>query len=563
MKKVISILLILCMISAILVGCGSTDKKSDNSVDNTKTDVKTDDTSDKDVTSEEGKTGSEESDPVKDPYGLPNDLSAYPVKDNPTLTYWWPIDGFQAVAIKDMNEHEVWKEIQKITGVNIKFIHPTVGQESEQFNLMIASDDLPDLICQSDRYKGGVTVGIDDGVFIDHTEVIDKYAPNYKKFRESDEDRRRTTMDDKGRILGFYNIAPYSEWIWFGALIKQEALDKTGLPVPETMDEWYNFFKKCQEVGYKSPLMFNTGSGTIFTGYFCSAYGAYDWLFIDKQGKVQWGPVQPGMKDYLAEIRKWYEEGLIDKDFATRDFSSNMAYAISADCAVAMDSPDTMWGVWKEQNNIDFVAAPYPVLNKGDKPTTTYKHWKNGGWPTSITTECKNVEAAARFLDFGYTKKGWELCNFGLPDRTHKIDEKGMPYYQKESIMWNDPENIPLSNRVWKYKLHQGPFVREEHNSNPLLVSPGSYSGDIRKMWTEGTDASPAVPPVTFTSEESSREADIGSKLATLRSETFLKIIMGQVPVSEFDNFVKTAEKMGLNEWLGIWQTALDRYNAR
>ncbi len=82
-------------------------------------------------------------------------------------------------------------------------------------------------------------------------------------------------------------------------------------------------------------------------------------------------------------------------------------------------------------------------------------------------------------------------------------------------------------------------------------------------MWTEGTDASPAVPPVSFTSEESAKEADIGNRLATLRSETFLKIIMGQEPVSAFDDFVETAKKMGLEEWLNIWQTAVDRYYAR
>ena len=129
MKKVVSILLILCMLSAVLAGCGAstsnTDKESNNSVDNTKTVEKTDD---KSVTNQDSKAGSEASDPVKDPYGLPNDLSAYPLEGKPTLTYWWPIDSFQAVAIKDMNEHEVWKEIQKITGVNINTPYSRSGK---------------------------------------------------------------------------------------------------------------------------------------------------------------------------------------------------------------------------------------------------------------------------------------------------------------------------------------------------------------------------------------------------------------------------------------------------
>lgn len=500
---------------------------------------------------------------LKDPYNLPDDYSAYPVKGNPTLKVWWPLDTFQAVAVKDMNQQEVWKEAEKLTGVNLQFISPPVGQENDQFNLMVSSGDLPDIVVGADKYKGGITAGIDDDVFIDLKSVIDKYSPNYKKFRESDEMRRKTTMDDKGRVMAYYNLAPYSEWMWFGPLIKKEALDKTGLPVPTTMDEWYTFLKKCKDVGYSQPLNYGSNYGEIFTGTFNGAYGVWDWSFVDKNKKAAWGPIQSGAKDYLTTMAKWNKEGLMNKDWATADFNQRMAEASSNDCAVILDSPDTMYGVWKTQHNIDFVSAPYPVLNKGDKPATTYENYKNDGWPAAITSSCKNVEAAAKFLDFGYTKKGWEIYNWGIEGRTHEINDKGMPYYQDNSIMYHDPDNIPLSNLVWKYKLHQGPFVRDEHNSNPLLVAKGSNSGPIRKDWEENTDHSAAMPPLTFTQTEASREAELGTQLSTLRNEYFSKIIMGQLPVSAYDEFSSKAKKMGSDEIVKIWQAALDRYNKR
>ncbi|MDI6618521.1 MAG: extracellular solute-binding protein [Clostridiales bacterium] len=543
MKRVLSLLVILSIIVTSMMGCGKQKEASNSAPKET---IKIDDSK------------------LKDPYGLPNDYSAYPIKGNPTLTIWWPIDTFQAVAIKDMNTHEVWKEVAKMTGVNLKFISPPAGQENDQFNIMISSGELPDIIEQSDKYKGGITAGIDDKVYLDLTSIVDKYCPNYKKFRESDEMRRKTSMDDKGRVTGFYNLSPYSEWIWFGLLIKQEALDKTGLPVPETVDEWTTFLKKCKEAGYSQPLNYGSNYGQIFTGLINGAYGAYDWTYVDDSGKIQWGPIQPGAKPYLELMREWYKDGLINKDFTTADFNRRMAEATSKDTAVIMDSPDTMWGVWKTgQNNIDFVGAPYPVLKKGDKPTSTYFHWKNGGWPASITTSCKNVEAAAKFLDFGYTKKGWEIYNWGLENRTHKIDDKGMPYYQDDSIMYHDPDNIPLSNLVWKYKLHQGPFIRDEHHANPLLVAKGSYSGKIREQWQNTTDFSHAVPPLSLTTEESAREAQIGTQLSTLRGETFTKIITGSQPLSGWDDFVSKAKKMGSDEFISIWQKALDRYNKR
>ena len=63
-------------------------------------------------------------------------------------------------------------------------------------------------------------------------------------------------------------------------------------------------------------------------------------------------------------MQNWYKEGLLNTDWATADFNQRMAEAVSGDCAVMMDSPDTMWGYWKEDNNIDFVAA----LNQADLP---------------------------------------------------------------------------------------------------------------------------------------------------------------------------------------------------
>lgn len=541
MKRAISLVLLAAVVGTTLSGCKS-DKTNSN-----KTPIKT-------STIDDSK--------IKDPYGLPNDYSAYPVKGSPTVTVWWPIDGFQAVAIKDMNEHPVWKEVEKLTGINIEFSSPAVGQENEQFNLMIASGELPDIIVQADRYKGGVTAGIEDGVYQNINKIVDQYAPNYKAFRESDDMRRKTTLDDKGNILGFQQLSPYSEWIWFGLLIKQEALDKTGLPVPETVDEWYTFLKKCKEVGYDQPLNYGSNYGTIFTGLINGAFGAWDWTFKDDNGKVAWGPAQPGMRDYLEMMAKWNKEGLLNKDWATADFNQRMAVAASSSTAVIMDSPDTMWGSWKTQNNIDFVGAPYPVLKKGDKPQSTYLHYKNGGWPAIITKDCKNVEAAAKLLDFGYTKKGWEIMNFGV-EGVHEINAQGMPYYPDNSVMWNDPTGIPLSNRVWEYKLHQGPFIREEHNSNPNIVAKGSYSGKIRETWQNTTSYDHALPPMTLTPTESTREAELGTQLATLRTETFSKIVMGQSPITAYDDFLTQAKKLGMDEFIGIWQKALDRYNAR
>ena len=41
--------------------------------------------------------------------------------------------------------------------------------------------------------------------------------------------------------------------------------------------------------------------------------------FYQENGVVKYGPIQPGFKEYLTLMNKWYGMGLIDKDFPTRD----------------------------------------------------------------------------------------------------------------------------------------------------------------------------------------------------------------------------------------------------
>jgi len=72
-------------------------------------------------------------------------------------------------------------------GVKINFIHPPMGNETDQFNLMIASKKLPDIIEWNwANYPGGPIKAVEDKVVISLNKYLDKYAPNYKKYLQKD-----------------------------------------------------------------------------------------------------------------------------------------------------------------------------------------------------------------------------------------------------------------------------------------------------------------------------------------------------------------------------------------
>ena len=122
-----------------------------------------------------------------------------------SFTYWCPMTSELASKFQTLGEVAMYQEREKMSGVHIEFIHPPVGQESEQFNLMIASRELPDFIEYNywPSYPGGPDKAVADGIIYKLNDIIDSSAPSFKAALESNDEWRRQTVTDEGTIYAF------------------------------------------------------------------------------------------------------------------------------------------------------------------------------------------------------------------------------------------------------------------------------------------------------------------------------------------------------------------------
>ncbi len=123
-----------------------------------------------------------------------------------SFTYWLPFIGGATAKqyISSYNESSVYIERENRTGVHIDFEHPSVGEEKEQFNLMIVSNILPDMVSDVDSYYvGGVLTAISDGLFVDVTDMIEEYAPNLCALMEMNPALKKELYSDDGIFMGF------------------------------------------------------------------------------------------------------------------------------------------------------------------------------------------------------------------------------------------------------------------------------------------------------------------------------------------------------------------------
>lgn len=487
------------------------------------------------------------------------------------LTIWAPVMGVGAVT--NFADNEAWQQVQENLGIKLNFIHPTAGQELEEFNLMIASGEYPDIICNGwsgdGLYNGGLDKYIDDGVLIRLNELIDEYAPDYKKAMETivSEEEQKDFYTDEGNIAEFYAISPYEEWSYVGPVIRKDWLEQLNMEEPETIEEYEAMLKAFKdELGAKAPLIIANPTSGIeeSAGVFVSTYGIGPG-FYQENGEVKYGPIQPEFKEYLELMNRWYEMGLIDQDFPTRDASQMQRMYTTGESGMIVGSPDTV-GAWMD-GITDVTVGDYPVLNSGDRVEYRLKTYQvRPPFAFAITTACKNPEAAVKFLNYGYTEEGYMLYNYGIEGETYNRTGETITYNGIEypAIEYTDKmlnnEEYSIVDCIYAYKMHIGPFIRFEHEGNPTIDMDNA---EMRQKLTDGAGYSLNLPAISLNGDEGIEYSRIYGQVKTYQDTAVLQFIMGVRSLDEFDQYVEDMKDLEIETAMSYVQAAYDRYQAR
>jgi putative aldouronate transport system substrate-binding protein len=496
----------------------------------------------------------------------------YPIKTDKTLSYWGEITG-NLVGVKAAhNDVPFFQNWQKMTGVNLKFSAPPTNQAKEALNVLLASGDLPDMIEYNwvTAFPGGPEKAIKDGYILKLNDLMAKHAPNLTKYLKEHPDVDKQVKTDNGSYYAFPFIRgdDYLR-VFQGPIVRKDWLDDLGLPVPTTIDEWYTTLKAFKEKKgataafsvVSAPRPFNEMGNGAFVG----AFGVTRDFYIDN-GTIKFGPAEKGYKEFLATFHKWYQEGLIDKNFATADSKALDANIVSGATGASVGNAGGSIGKWhplvtaKDPKAV-LIGAPYPVLKKGDIPMYGQKDPANApGGSVAITGSTKNAELAVQMLDYGYSEAGSKFFNFGTEGVSYK-DENGYPKYT--DLLMKNPDKLAPAQAMGLYIRgnYNGPFIQDKRYIEQYLALQSQR--DAVTAWQKTDVDKYKLPPITATPEESSELAKIMTDLDTLVDEMTLKIILGTEPVDSFDKYLEKFKSVKLDRAIEIKKASLDRYNKR
>ncbi|MFX3647213.1 MAG: ABC transporter substrate-binding protein [Paenibacillus sp.] len=500
-----------------------------------------------------------------------------PITSEPfTIDYWRANDAKLTASLNNFGDMAAYKEKEKLTGIQVKFTHPPLGQQRDQFNLLISTKELPDVIYYNwADAVGGPEKMIKDGRIIRLNELIDSYAPNLKRIIESDPDVKKQIALDDGTIYMFplLKLDALKLNATSGLIMRQDWLDQLNLEVPTNIDEWYTVLKAFKEQdpngnGKPDELPFtgNWGPGNLTKLHdFAAAFGVIGGFQMNGD-KVEFGPIQPGYRDFLETMAKWYKEGLIDPEIMTNDGKA-FDYKVTSNLAGAYQG-GVFSGMGKYFNlmrdtdpNFNVTGVPWPVSPDGTSYATFNLENKVLSYGEAITASADEdkLKYIVQWMDYNYSEEGSDLFNFGIENDSYVRDGEGVKF--TDTII-NNPNGLTYDQALASYALSimDGPINQDSRYLDALLFDDGQRAANAE--WMKAS-SSLTLPPIRLSTDEVSTSTSIMSQVNTYLNETMTAIISGQKPITEFDTMVETIKSMGIDRAIEVHQAAYDRYQSK
>ena len=425
----------------------------------------------------------------------------------------------------------------------------------ENVNVRFAGGEMPDVLRidnvsqLSSLVEGGIVAELP-------IETIRKYAPNYAKVMdENDDGSYWTTLLYKGKNYGIacpQAPTPHA-MIW-----RKDWLDRLGLEVPTTLEEYEKvltaFVEDDPDGNGKNDTagMAERAMGAIFGAYGVRCVTGLDTrsqFFTEEmqlgEDNVPFFPyIRPEAKEGLALLHDWYEKGIIDKEFITGEnhggygglshsFMSGQIGLTTAQpyhyLVASTDSSDeSNWGICMKEFKAlnpdgDIVYGPAPIGPDGKSGTEA---WGKLGSFTCLTTKAaedpRKVRTFLRTLDDYFTDVEYmKMVNFGIEGKHYKAND-GNPQrlvdgteLRKQGILTVDFGNTPK-------------YAEEITSKKTAFGKEVTGNGYYRFN----------VPPV----EEFTNAI---ATLDTMTEQAYFDIISGAKPVDYFDTFVEEFKKAG------------------
>lgn len=469
-------------------------------------------------------------------------------------------------APHDWNDILIWNEYEDMTNIDITWEEVQTEALEEQKQLSLVQNDLPDVYFVSSFTNMDILRYGEQGVFLPINEYLDDYAPNLTALMDENPEIRKAITFPDGNIYSMPSVID-EEFTSFviaaRPFINHDWLEKLGMEIPETTEEFYDYLVAVRDLdpvgnGETIPLG-GTSIGEI-TQTLSGAFGVmnrgtrngpidYD----EENDQVRFYPTTDEYRELLEYMNRLYTEGLIDPNIFTIEWGQFLANAAENQYAtMVFYDPIELFG---EEVGQQYTGMAPLIGPNGTQMFSKVAPMVNTIGNFLITNENPNPAAAVRWMDNFYSDEGSKFYYMGIEGETYEEVDGEVEYI---GDIANPPEGSTFEQELAKKLTWLGPTqgLAKQEFSNVSEGAPQSLEAAEK--------IEPHIPEIwagfTYTAEENEVLSSIGADIQKYVEESRDRFISGDLSFDDWDNYVSDLENMGLEQYLEVQDQAYERY---
>ncbi|WNR42771.1 extracellular solute-binding protein [Paenibacillus roseipurpureus] len=438
------------------------------------------------------------------------------------------------------NDLENIQQLNQKLNVKINASYVPSNNYDDKVNVMLASNDLPDLTVVWDITKQNWTQALGQGAFWDLTPYLKNY-PNLSKIDPG----VYTALSFNGKSFGVPRVRPQDGHE--SLIIRKDWLDKLGLQAPKTTDEFYKVmeaFTKNDPDGNGKPDTYGfaayatpTPQTYLYSMFGSSSAGGLMQGWANNAGQLTPAFASPQMKTALTYWSKAYKDGLVVPDYPVMKAQQLKDMFIQGKIGMYIgniydiyNTPNVIKELQKVNPKADAVAYELPAAPDGKR----YYEKSSGSFGQLMISKKVSEDKMKKILelmDYGNTLEGWKLLNYGIKDKDYT--DTNLPTIAVQSDAAKKQNMLPNTSQ-WIPSFFNK-YARAEHGEmSPEVLK---YDHDLVDAISKQSILDPATGINTPTNAE--KGADFLKKIY----DNEINTLVGKSSLDDWDKFVKSMQE--------------------
>ena len=510
---------------------------------------------------------------------------AFPLKEKTTIK---GLTSYPANTESDPNKRTIFKRLEEETNVHVEWNAIQSDQWADKISLEMANiNTLPDFVFTASFSDSDLLKYANQGVIINLEEYIDTYMPNLKAVFDKYPEYRTMCTDVDGHIWALPWIEQLGsektaiQTVDNMSFINKKWLDFLGLEVPTTTDDLEKVlvaFRDNSEALQKEfniegsiiPMSCIVNDGgqdpSIIINGFGEGIGDADkgrHIAVNDDGKVVCSATEDGYKKGIAWLHKLYEEGLIDPESFTQEWSTYVSKGKSGRYGVCFS-----WDVANIANLEDWV--PLPALTADVRNITPMNGSYTSGFDRGrcvVTGVAKEPALVCAWLDRMYDPFQSPQNNWGTYGEDDEFDIFELSENENgEKMLKHAPLGDASTVEVREAECVGGPLAVLDEYYGKYVTCPddAQYRLDwIKDIYTPDMNTKYIYPNVFMTREDNEEISNIQADLVKSINAHKSDWIMNGFTDADWEAYLSELKGYKLDKYLEIYQKYYDDFNGK